>query len=51
MDSVNLRTTGDENDETYTNLLANGNGQAVFIDLKGAMGALRAKKDLLYWSL
>jgi UDP-N-acetyl-D-galactosamine dehydrogenase len=37
--------------EAYIKLLANHDRPAVFIDLKGAMGALRAKKDLLYWSL
>ena len=37
--------------EAYIELLANHDRPAVFVDLKGAMGALRAKKDLLYWSL
>jgi len=37
--------------EAYIELLANHDRPAVFIDLKGAMSALRAKKDLLYWSL
>src|SRR5919109_291731 len=37
--------------EAYVELLANHNRPAVFVDLKGAMSALRAKKDLLYWSL
>jgi hypothetical protein len=37
--------------ETYLELLANHDHPAVFVDLKGALGALRAKKDLLYWSL
>ncbi|MGH7871121.1 MAG: UDP binding domain-containing protein, partial [Candidatus Binatia bacterium] len=37
--------------EAYIQLLANHDRPAVFIDIKGAMGALRAKKDLLYWSL
>jgi UDP-N-acetyl-D-galactosamine dehydrogenase len=37
--------------EAYIELLANHDRPAVFMDLKGAMGALRAKKHLLYWSL
>jgi UDP-N-acetyl-D-galactosamine dehydrogenase len=37
--------------EAYLELLANHDHPAVFVDLKGAMTALRAKKDLLYWSL
>jgi UDP-N-acetyl-D-glucosamine/UDP-N-acetyl-D-galactosamine dehydrogenase len=37
--------------EAYIELLANHNRPAVFVDLKGARSALRAKKDLLYWSL
>jgi UDP-N-acetyl-D-glucosamine/UDP-N-acetyl-D-galactosamine dehydrogenase len=37
--------------EAYIELLANHDRPAVFVDLKGAMGALRAEKDLLYWSL
>jgi UDP-N-acetyl-D-galactosamine dehydrogenase len=37
--------------ETYLELLANHDHPAVFVDLKGAVSALRAKKDLLYWSL
>jgi UDP-N-acetyl-D-galactosamine dehydrogenase len=37
--------------EAYIELLANHDHPAVFVDLKGAMSALRAKKDLLYWSL
>ena len=41
----------DTHAETYIELLANHDHPAVFVDLKGAMSALRAKKDLLYWSL
>jgi UDP-N-acetyl-D-galactosamine dehydrogenase len=41
----------DQRPEAYLELLANHDRPAVFVDLKGAMGALRAKKDLLYWSL
>ena len=37
--------------ESYIELLANHDCPAVFVDLKGAVSALRAKKDLLYWSL
>ena len=37
--------------EAYIELLANHDRLVVFVDLKGAMSALRAKKDLLYWSL
>jgi UDP-N-acetyl-D-galactosamine dehydrogenase len=37
--------------EAYIELLANHDRPAVFVDLKGAVSALRAKKDLLYWSL
>jgi UDP-N-acetyl-D-glucosamine/UDP-N-acetyl-D-galactosamine dehydrogenase len=37
--------------EAYIELLANHDRPAVFVDLKGAMSALRTKKDLLYWSL
>ena len=37
--------------EAYIELLANHDRPAVFVDLKGALSALRAKKDLLYWSL
>jgi UDP-N-acetyl-D-glucosamine/UDP-N-acetyl-D-galactosamine dehydrogenase len=37
--------------EAYLELLANHDRPAVFVDLKGAMSALRANKDLLYWSL
>jgi hypothetical protein len=32
-------------------VLANHDRQVVFVDLKGAISALRVKKDLLYWSL
>src|ERR671923_43505 len=37
--------------EAYVELLANHDRPAVFVDLKGAISELRAKKDLLYWSL
>jgi UDP-N-acetyl-D-galactosamine dehydrogenase len=37
--------------EAYIELLADHDRPAVFIDLKGAMSTLGAKKDLLYWSL
>jgi len=37
--------------EAYTKLLANHDRPAVFVDLKGVVGELRDKKDLLYWSL
>ena len=37
--------------EAYIELLANHDRPAVFVDVKSAMSALRAKKDLLYWSL
>jgi len=37
--------------QAYAKLLANHNRPAVFVDLKGVVGALRGKKGLLYWSL
>jgi UDP-N-acetyl-D-galactosamine dehydrogenase len=37
--------------EAYIELLANHDHPAVFVDIKSAMSAVRAKKDLLYWSL
>jgi UDP-N-acetyl-D-galactosamine dehydrogenase len=37
--------------EAYINLLANGNGPAVFVDIKGVLGEMRGNRDLLYWSL
>jgi UDP-N-acetyl-D-galactosamine dehydrogenase len=37
--------------EAYMNLLANGDRPAVFVDVKGVLGEMKSKKDLLYWSL
>jgi len=37
--------------EAYIELLANHDRPAVFVDLKGVMGALRGRENLLYWSL
>jgi UDP-N-acetyl-D-glucosamine/UDP-N-acetyl-D-galactosamine dehydrogenase len=37
--------------EAYSNLLANGDGPTVFVDIKGVLGEMRHNKDLLYWSL
>jgi UDP-N-acetyl-D-galactosamine dehydrogenase len=37
--------------EAYIELLANHDRPAVFVDIKGVLGEIRGKKDLLYWSL
>jgi hypothetical protein len=37
--------------EAYTNLLASEDKPPVFVDVKGVLGEMRGKKDLLYWSL
>jgi UDP-N-acetyl-D-glucosamine/UDP-N-acetyl-D-galactosamine dehydrogenase len=37
--------------EAYMNLLASEDKPPVFVDVKGVLGEMRGKKDLLYWSL
>jgi UDP-N-acetyl-D-glucosamine/UDP-N-acetyl-D-galactosamine dehydrogenase len=49
--AVPHRVFREQSTATYINLLARGDGLAVFVDIKGVLGAMRSNKDLLYWSL
>lgn len=49
--AVPHRTFREQSVQAYSNLLANGDGPAVFVDIKGVLSEMRCNKDLLYWSL